>query len=1042
MTRALLWTTLALTLAAGPLAAARPVTLSTRALTAVFQDGTLVGLRNALTGEQYFAPATGAGGQVALAGREVPLPAVRVKSSRTLPGGHRWIAVTAGEHPATITTTVLLDEAGGFTVQQQVSRPQGGIAGVEWGWQGLALDRCRLVIPAAGGVVVDPVRTANPLHFEWPGSWQAAALFVQGKRGGCWLWTDDPARHFKDLHYRLAGGRADLRFATQSDGAPERQTAFTSVTWRVAAYRGDWHGPAARYRDLMARSYGLRTLARRSPSWAERIALVVRSGALPGPADLARLAEQIPPDRVLFYLPDWRTFGYDVNYPEYTPRPEIVEWTRAARARGFHVMIHCNWAGVNPRHPLRAEYDQYLLRDRWSGEPVGWYLDRPHDPDHQIMVLNTAFPQVRRLLVSRIGDAVRATGADAVHLDFPVLINGTHPRVQGRNALGGAEEYLRDLQAALPGVAIGTEGIHEVLLGCSFAQLGEIFWNPSERLGTYHPVRAFLFSAYCHLYGHLGMPDAATSLAANLDAVLVGLRLASLPTLSVYGNPIPWEAQGVDLAVALGRAWAEGGLHPDFALRSGEAMAWQGGGKRLALTKGESGWTLQGAGAPLFTVVEGSNTGPAGWGISGWPAQDEGGAYGLDPARRYLARPQAGSPPPVTLARPTGPVVLTQSCQGEQRASFDLAVPVNSLWSAQAAMGQAKAQVLSRGRLLPLAGGACFQPAAATCMGVRREGIFAHPPWQGEVAGGATVGEFRLAVPRAPRLLLRFATGLADIEHNPEADPGDGATFAISVNGTRLFRRHHPRGTGWQEGELDFTSYAGKTVTLRLITEPGPAGNITCDWAYWSGVRLEAESRSLLPDCTLVSDRPAAATVPAATVSGEGPYRYQFPGGAPTMQVALLYQCSPVTLPANLADLPYTTAAVAGGLGADMSVYGSGTRGTVEMQGVSLTGINAHTPSQGQTQLDWGLTLPAAPCRLHFRYGVREGGESVHFAVVVNGETLWSAAMPKPAGWQEAAVDLSRWAGQTILLRLVTDSDGPNNCDWAWWGEPMLEEAP
>jgi uncharacterized protein YbdZ (MbtH family) len=111
----------------------------------------------------------------------------------------------------------------------------------------------------------------------------------------------------------------------------------------------------------------------------------------------------------------------------------------------------------------------------------------------------------------------------------------------------------------------------------------------------------------------------------------------------------------------------------------------------------------------------------------------------------------------------------------------------------------------------------------------------------------------------------------------------------------------------------------------------------------------------------------------------------------------------------------------------------------VEMRGVSLRCISGHTPDRGQTRLDWGLALATEPCVLRFHYGVRAGGESVVFRVAVNGERLWSEAVPRPAGWREVAVDLGRWAGQTVLLSLVTDSDGSNSCDWAFWGAPRVE---
>ena len=38
-------------------------------------------------------------------------------------------------------------------------------------------------------------------------------------------------------------------------------------------------------------------------------------------------------------------------------------------------------------------------------------------------------------------------------------------------------------------------------------------------------------------------------------------------------------------------------------------------------------------------------------------------------------------------------------------------------------------------------------------------------------------------------------------------------------------------------------------------------------------------------------------------------------------------------------------------------------------------------------------------------------------------------------------VDLSRWPGQTVLVSVVTDSLGSNNCDWAIRVNPRLEPA-
>ena len=69
---------------------------------------------------------------------------------------------------------------------------------------------------------------------------------------------------------------------------------------------------------------------------------------------------------------------------------------------------------------------------------------------------------------------------------------------------------------------------------------------------------------------------------------------------------------------------------------------------------------------------------------------------------------------------------------------------------------------------------------------------------------------------------------------------------------------------------------------------------------------------------------------------------------------------------------------------------------------------------------------------------VRRGGSPVAFEVQVNGQSLWALPMPYPDGWKGGTVDLASWAGKPVLLSLVTDSVGSNNCDWAAWGDVRL----
>ncbi len=82
---------------------------------------------------------------------------------------------------------------------------------------------------------------------------------------------------------------------------------------------------------------------------------------------------------------------------------------------------------------------------------------------------------------------------------------------------------------------------------------------------------------------------------------------------------------------------------------------------------------------------------------------------------------------------------------------------------------------------------------------------------------------------------------------SPALDPvawnwgGDGVTFTVAVEheGQKrvLWSRHlspqHPDDLGWQEVMLSLDDYAGESITLELITSPGPAGDNAADRAGW-----------------------------------------------------------------------------------------------------------------------------------------------------------------------------------------------------------------
>ncbi len=95
--------------------------------------------------------------------------------------------------------------------------------------------------------------------------------------------------------------------------------------------------------------------------------------------------------------------------------------------------------------------------------------------------------------------------------------------------------------------------------------------------------------------------------------------------------------------------------------------------------------------------------------------------------------------------------------------------------------------------------------------------------------------------------------------------------------------------------------------------------------------------------------------------------------------------------------------------------------------------LYAHTPAS----LAWEVRVPEGG-RLHFGMGIAGSGRPVTFRVKAGGaaETLFEATVKDPSAWQDAAVDLTRYAGQT--LRLVFESSSPQPGAVGLWANPLL----
>ena len=128
------------------------------------------------------------------------------------------------------------------------------------------------------------------------------------------------------------------------------------------------------------------------------------------------------------------------------------------------------------------------------------------------------------------------------------------------------------------------------------------------------------------------------------------------------------------------------------------------------------------------------------------------------------------------------------------------------------------------------------------------------------------------------------------------------------------------------------------------------------------------------------------------------------------------------------------------------STHGSGERWTETIDNIAKEVINAIPPSRGQTILQFPLVLPQEPSTFSFSMGLHEGcSKGVMFQVRLNGQTYFEA-FKDTFDWIDGNISLSQFAGQSVLLELVTDpaqqGSAGADCDSAFWADLHITATP
>ena len=1026
------------------------LTVSTATLQVTFSGAEITSVTNLLTGESYLRNPSSAM-QVDLALVQLPSAPLAAVGSWMVNSAGTSAALTFTDSNRTISVTVSADPATQqIVIDLDGQAKQGGVEWLVWGITGFDMSAGQFVLPAMGGLTLNGASLSAASSYSFfHSNWEAPFLLFQGKDGGVNLYSTDAKLLCKNLTISPNFQQtANASIQVEAPGPWSTATEAGPIEWRLAAYAGDWQAGARTYRDWHNSSAPPAPLTG-ARAWVNNIRTVIEYADAPPyqNSTLDALAAVLNPAQTLLYLVDWRTNRYDVGYPDYNWDPSVPSFITHAHTLGFHVMLHTDALGVSPSSPDFAAVQQYQIKDALTLSPQGWNWNLPASTPNRYAIVNPAAPAWRQLFVARVTPAVQTLQADAIHLDFSAAFNDGNGLISGMNSNQGFAQLEQDLLTAFPGLVLGIEENFDAIAPrASFSQ--PLYWSSSglsPAAVSPAPVSAYALPNVTR-YWHLGTTDPNTAgFVPNLSqyegqAVLPTLRTEissyTQPDVARFMNVIG-AFQKYNLAPAWDAAW------------NGAVVEYQGtGGVTAALTDTGSlvQFTLQQAGASsvLYSRAHGVNQIDSPLSVPNWPAFNGTVTLGLDPSNQYWldTTPKPASLPHISSLPAGARLALGASTLVTPQFSYFGILPpasqsgfdfIANLWLVNSG-------VTYNGADYPLANGATANLQTMVVGGVSRQAILCQPPWMAQI-GGETFLEYSVPVSSGGPS-LSFAAGILDSDIGQRQGP---MTFKVEINGAILWQQDVST-SAWQSGAIDMTPWAGLTVKIRLVSNPGPSDNPGFAGGGWSALELSSPAAGTLSGIVIAVPQGIASSNVATTggTASEAGGNVTV-NGLPPGGTVLVFEGQPaqVAQGQTLLNVPFSLAQGSNTQLASVgppAYAGTGGIGPVTSGGITKQALNAFGPPNGQTIFSWLVQLPASALDFSFSAGFWDNvsppaPQGFLMAVRINGQILWQRNINVPPAWQNGALDLSAWAGRTVLLELITDTQGPNSDDFTSWGD-------
>ena len=428
------------------------------------------------------------------------------------------------------------------------SRP--GLRACRWMVPGLSAD-LELVAPFFQGVRLpledELIRNS---HWMWPHYWEAGMAILQSPQtaGGFWVHCQDDRYRYKALQVGTAGDSRCLGLDTECYGPMDTNLGTGGLAWRINVYEGDWQTPASQYRDWLERAYHPERTPR--PDWLRDLRFAI-SWCPCDPAILDALAQRLDPKTVLLHVPNWRSDGYDQNYPTFLPSAAGEQFIKQAQSMGFRTMPHFNSVDMDPTHPAYAYLRDFEYRDPETKRLQGWtWADGKimpmqesnaarlrHQDKNTMVKIHPGLGMWRSILAQNVRAAVERLSLDTVFLDVTLCTWNLHNcLVENMTPSEGMRRLIAHVASLGRGLAVGGEGRNETtMLDQALSQV-HLFKSHQHSIGGLEraggcALNEFLFGRWCRSFGYTALSGQTSDEQTRMQ---VHTSLGAMPTVTVH----------------------------------------------------------------------------------------------------------------------------------------------------------------------------------------------------------------------------------------------------------------------------------------------------------------------------------------------------------------------------------------------------------------------------------------------------------------------------------------------------------------------------